>query len=470
MGSAALTALPAMRWGTDTATAAPAPLPRDVDVVVIGAGVAGIAAARKIAAAGRRVIVIEATGRIGGRCSTDTTTFDAPFDRGARWLHLPDLNPVAKLARPSGVELYPAPQGQKIRIGRRNARASETEDFLTTLVRVNRAIGDASRGRADVAADSVIPRDAGEWGLTASYLLGPYVTGKDLRETSAFDLGRAAERSSASFCRQGLGTLIAKLGESVPFLLSTPVTRIAWRDNGADVETAGGKVAARTVIVTVSTNVLNSNVIRFAPDLPRRITDAASKLTLGNVDRIALNLPGNPLGIQRDEVVIEKSEDNRTAILQGNVGGSSISLVDVGGSFGKSLAAQGEAAMTKFAIDWLSKLYTADVGNAVKGSAAMRWSAEPFVLGANSVASIGAQPSRKALMDPAGSLFFAGEAAHETMWGTVGGAWESGERAADAVLRRLSGVREPTAAPQKAPPKRQQRKQTQSSNTEPGNF
>lgn len=59
-------------------------------------------------------------------------------------------------------------------------------------------------------------------------------------------------------------------------------------------------------------------------------------------------------------------------MLQGNVGGSSICLIDVAGSFGKSLAAQGEAAMTKFAVDWLAKLYTADVGNAVKKSTVIR--------------------------------------------------------------------------------------------------
>ena len=40
-------------------------------------------------------------------------------------------------------------------------------------------------------------------------------------------------------------------------------------------------------------------------------------------------------------------------------------------------------------------------------------------------------------------VFFAGEAVHETLWGTVGGAWESGERAADAVLRRLGVLKEP---------------------------
>ena len=61
-----------------------APLPREADIVVIGAGAAGIAAARRIVAANRRVIVVEASGQIGGRCITDSSSFDVPFDRGER--------------------------------------------------------------------------------------------------------------------------------------------------------------------------------------------------------------------------------------------------------------------------------------------------------------------------------------------------------------------------------------------------
>src|SRR3954467_11322195 len=128
-----------------------APLPREADIVVIGAGAAGIAAARRIQAANRKVIVLEAGERIGGRCITDTTTFEAPFDRGARWIHNPDGNPIARLARAAGLELTPAPMGQKIRIGRRNARAGEVEEMLATLVRANRALDEASRGRLDMA-------------------------------------------------------------------------------------------------------------------------------------------------------------------------------------------------------------------------------------------------------------------------------------------------------------------------------
>src|SRR5215831_20764894 len=102
----------------------------DVDIAIIGAGAAGIAAGRRIAAAGRRVVLIEAADRIGGRCHTDTATFGVPVDRGAHWIHTPDINPVRKLAMQAGVDVYPAPPGQKIRIARRYAREGELEDFL----------------------------------------------------------------------------------------------------------------------------------------------------------------------------------------------------------------------------------------------------------------------------------------------------------------------------------------------------
>jgi len=215
--SAALAAVPALgagAWG--------APLPREADIVVIGAGAAGIAAARRVMAANRRVIVVEAAGQIGGRCLTDISTFEMPFDRGARWMHNPDTNPMIGLARNAGLDIAAAPLGQKIRIGRRNARAGETEEFLAALVRANRAIDEASRGRIDVSCASVLPKDLGDWAGAVEFVLGANATGKDLKDISAIDKVRAQERNAAIACRQGLGTLIAKLGEPVPLALSTP--------------------------------------------------------------------------------------------------------------------------------------------------------------------------------------------------------------------------------------------------------
>lgn len=441
--SAALATAPALLRGA--AAAAPS---READIVVIGAGAAGIAAARRVMAANRKVIVVEAAGQAGGRCLTDTTTFEAPFDRGARWMHNPDINPLIKLARGAGLEITSAPAGQKIRIGRRNARPGEIEEFLAMLVRANHAIDDASR-KLDVSCAAALPKDLGDWAGTAEFVLGASATGKDLKDLSTVDKARGQDRGSVFACRQGLGTLIAKLGETVPLALSTPASRIVWGSRDVAVETPAGRIAARAAVITLSTNALVSGNIKFAPDLPKRTLDAAARLSLGSYDHIALQMPGNPLGLARDEVVIEQSSSTRTALLLANIGGSSLCSIDVGGSFGRDLSAQGEQAMIAFTMEWLAKLFGSEVTKAVKKSSATRWNEAPFILGAMSAASPGGQPSRKILTEPLGAIFLAGEATHETLWGTVDGAWESGERAAEAALRKIGALAatEPAEAP-----------------------
>jgi monoamine oxidase len=424
-----------------------APVPREADIVVIGAGAAGIAAARRIMAANRRVIVVEAAGQVGGRCLTDTATFEVPYDRGARWMVNPDTNPMVKLARNAGLDIFAVPLAQKIRIGRRNARAGETEEFLAALVRANRAIDDASRGKADVSCASVLPKDLGDWTGTAQFVLGPNFAGKDLKDISAIDKARAQERNAVIACRQGLGTLIAKLGEQIPISLSTPASRVSWSGRDVAVETQAGKIAARAAVVTVSSNVLTAGSIKFTPDIPKRHLDAAAKLSLGSYDHIALQLPGNPLGLARDDIIIEQSNSTRTALLLASIGSSSLCVIDVAGSFGRDLSSQGEPAMRAFAIEWLAKLFGSEAVSGVKKSSATRWNAAPFALGAMSVAAPGAQPSRKILTEPIGCMFLAGEATHETLWGTVDGAWESGERAAEAALRRIGALRDTEPAP-----------------------
>ena len=76
------------------------------------------------------------------------------------------------------------------------------------------------------------------------------------------------------------------------------------------------------MIVTVSTNVLAGGKIEFKPELPKRQLDAAAKLSLGSFDHIALDMPGNPLGLQRDDLVFEQSSGARTAALLANVSGT----------------------------------------------------------------------------------------------------------------------------------------------------
>jgi len=428
-GSAAVAAAPVL--------AAPAVQP-DFDVLIVGAGAAGIAAARRVAAAGRRFVVLEASERWGGRCFTDMRTFRIPYERGARWIYMPDVNPLAKLALKAGLDIYPMPAGQRLRIGLRDAREGETEDFFANLVRCNRGISDAARGKVDVSCAQALPNDLGDWRPTMEFVLGNFGCGKALSDISAMDLAKSAEREVAAFCRQGLGTLVGKLAFGSPIQFSSPVTRIAWGDRLVEAETRGTLLTARAAIVTASTAVLASGKIKFQPGLPARHAEAIGKLGLGSYEHVAIEFAGNPLGLRSDDLIFEKAADPRTAALLGNVSGSRLCVVDVAGRLAADLAGDGEAAMTTFAIDWLAGLFGSGLKRAVERTHATRWTKEPWVLGAFSAAAPGGQWARKALSEPLDErLWFAGEAVHETLWGTIAGAWEAGERAADAAIKRL---------------------------------
>jgi monoamine oxidase len=428
------------------AIAAPTSTSADFDVVIVGAGAAGIAAARRIAAAGRKFVLLEAAGHVGGRCITDTRTFGVPYDRGAHWIHTPELNPIAKLPPHRGIDIYPAPPSQKVRIGRRYAREGELEDFLAIQVKANRAIADSAR-KTDVACAQALPNDLGEWRPLVEFVLGPFGCAKELTQVSAADFAKSAERNTDVFCRQGFGRLLASLAEGIAVRLSTPAISIDTR-RGLIVETPKGTISAHAAIVTVSTNVMTSGAIKFMPELSKRELDAFAKLSLGSYDHVALELAGNPLDADSDDLIFEKAGNARTAAILANISGTQLCLVEVAGTFGRELAEHGEAAMVDFAADWLAGLYGSDVKKAIKRSHATRWNMEPLALGAFSAAAPGWQGARHILMEPVeNAVWFAGEAVHETLWGTVGGAWESGEHAADAILHRLAPVKQPEAAP-----------------------
>jgi len=430
----------------------------EVDVVVVGAGAAGIAAARRIAAANRRVMIVEAAGRIGGRCATDTKIFGVPYDLGAHWIHNPDNNPLAKLA--TGLDIYAAPPTQTLRVGARAARDSELETYLAAVLRAHRAMADLGKAKADFPASRLLPKDLFDWQNTIEFMTGPFATGKDLNEISAFDMAHALDRDSDAFCRQGYGALLTKLAAGLPLQLEAAVDAIYWDNKRLGVDTSKGNIVARAAIVTVSTKVLSEEKIEFIPPLDKRVLGAAEKLGLGSYDHIALDMPGNPLGLQKDDMVFEQATGPRTAALLANVSGTSLHLVEVAGSFGCDLAAKGEAAMVDFAGEWLSSLFGSNAKRAIKRSHATRWNEDEWTLGAMSAAAPGNADARKVLMESVGGrIWFAGEAVHETQWGTVNGAWESGTRAAEAVLRKFGALNEPDdEKPAKANTRRKRRR------------
>ena len=132
------------------------------DVVVIGAGAAGMAAARQLMQAGLSVTVIEADKRIGGRVHTNTSIFGVPYDIGAHWLHIKHLNPFVAYGQQNGFDLYEAPADEMLYVGQREATDQEYAAYDSAYDKAIQAISRAGRKGHDVSAASVAPA-GGEW-------------------------------------------------------------------------------------------------------------------------------------------------------------------------------------------------------------------------------------------------------------------------------------------------------------------
>jgi len=429
--SAALPATPAL---AQTAR----PLPAETDVVVIGAGAAGIAAARRLQAAGRSVIVLEAKDRSGGRCIADTVNFGMPMDLGAHWIHAPTDNPLVDLARAAGFQLYDDPERPRLTIRGRSPREGEWEAFAAALTRAQRAILDAGETGREVSLAAAMPTNLRDWQPTIEFLKGAWDSGKDTAEISCVDFYNAIETRDL-FCRQSYGAILAKLGEGLPIRLSTAVTKIDWSGRGVAVETPAGTVRARAAIVTASTSVLASGAIRFTPALPKRQADAIAALSCGAYEHLIVHLPGNPMDAKPDEPFVVKADTAATAKPLARIAGSDWWYLDIGGRFARDLANAGPAAMKAFAAEFITREFGPQARRVMGEVHVTSWTTDPFIRGAWSVAGPGATPQRLRLAEPVGQrLLVAGEATDEGLWGTVGGAWASGERAADQALRWIS--------------------------------
>jgi monoamine oxidase len=413
---------------------------REVDVAVVGGGAAGIAAARTLVRAGVSTLVVESQRRSGGRCITDAITFGAPFDRGAHWLHASEQNPLAKLGRDLGFRVEPDPERDVLMIGGRPAPEAERAAYDAAVAGAEEAIVRLGESRSDdVAALAGLPRDLGEWRGSVGFRLGPYDCGKTLADISIHDFAKAATGEDA-FCRPGYGTLLATLGRGVPTSLGTSVSLVAVENDAVRVETSRGTLRARCAVVTVSTAVLASDLLRFEPAPSEAWRSAVEGLALGSYLHVGFEIPGNPAGLEPDTTVFVKSDEERTFAALARAGGSDLWYVDTGGIFARELEAAGEQTTIQVATDWLASTFGADMRSRVVKAAVTLWGRVPTIGGAWSVAAPGRQGGRATLREPHGErVFFAGEACHETLWGTVAGAWETGEAAAREALKRVRG-------------------------------
>ena len=418
------------------ATPALGQIPSNPEVIVIGAGLAGLAAARTLMASGVPVAVIEARDRIGGRAYTESATFGLPYDHGATFIHSAEENPVARLATNLGYELSEEGDYWLIDEGR-DASIEDYDELGATLDRIDRAIIGAAKAGRDVPASTVVDED-GRWAPLAKTLIGDINAGVPLEELSTADYAAQFGDSEDALVAEGLGTVVAEYGDQVPVQLGTPVDRVAWDGKRVSVTTARGTLDARIAIITVSTGVLGGRAIRFTPDLPDWKWEAIERVPMGLLNKVALQFD-RPFPDARDSTSVNYPvEEGRAVSFLINPHGAPLVIGFVGGAFASEVEQQEPSAAIDLVMEQLVTLLGSAVPKRFVKGHVTGWGQDPFSLGSFAAAKPGYSRMRRELRRTIDErLYFAGEATHSEWAGQLPGAYLSGVRTArDYLLDR----------------------------------
>ncbi|HEX5454229.1 MAG TPA: FAD-dependent oxidoreductase [Stellaceae bacterium] len=414
-----------------------AELPSEIDVAVIGAGAAGIAAARRLAAQGRvSLAVLEARERAGGRAWTIEAD-GIPLDLGCEWLHSADRNPLTLLAAENGFTLYRRQPDWTTRLSRSGESAEAEADWLREREAHYWAIHHAACEAEDRPAASVLA-PGGRWNALFD-AVSTWANAVELESLSVKDNDRYQDSGVNYRLVEGYGRLFAALAEGLPVAFGAAVSRIDHGGRRIRLETPRGSIDAARVIVTVPTNAIAGGRIAFTPELPDKIA-AAAGLPLGLADKLFLHLDGELPGIDRDAHLVGSTRRCETMSYQVRPLGKPIIACFFGGRFAAALERDGMAAMAAFAADELAGLFGSGIRRRLRPLAASAWRADPFARGSYSYALPGHADDRARLAQPVeGRLFFAGEATSPHFFSTAHGAFQTGTAAAEAALASLAG-------------------------------
>jgi monoamine oxidase len=425
--------------GWSQAQPRPAP-PANPDVVIVGAGAAGLSAARELIAARKSVLVLEAMDRVGGRAFTDNRTFGVPFDVGCAWIHSADRNPMFKFAEEQKFEVVRHhPALDRVYYGFEARRFTDEE--LKRTKEIEEHIGELAEKTAaerDGAVSDLVKIATPEEEVAATYI-GPMDMAVDLSALSIRDYAEQAELDPDYLVPQGFGNLVRRLATGVPIQRETPVKRIRYDGAGVVVESDKGSVRARACIVTASTGALASGYIRFTPELPIAKRNAIADVPMGLLAKIPLLTNGERFGLAPYEDVLLEQPGLQDIYFLAFPFNTNLLIGFVGGAFAWQLSAAGRDAAIDFALQSLRRMFGARAAEHVVKADFSRWAGNPWTRGAYSAALPGKYAARAEIAKPvADRVFFAGEALAGPYTQTCGGAVLSGQAVAKDVLRVLA--------------------------------
>jgi monoamine oxidase len=408
----------------------------EFDVVVIGAGAAGLAAARRIATAPLSLHVLEARDRAGGRGWTVKDSSGLPIELGCGWLHSADVNEWCIIAATLGFALDRTRPQWRTQWKNLGFPPADHDDFRATLERFWDRLDAGGDTEKDVPGDTFL-EPGGRWnGLINA--ISTYMNGVELDGLSARDFWRYRDTGINWRVVEGYGTLIASVANGLDVSFACPAETIDHGGRRIRIATPRGDIEARAVIVTVPTEVLAAGIPRFAPELPDKVA-AAHALPLGIADKVYLRLTGGE-DIPKDAHLYGAIDRVDTGSYHLRPLGRPLVEGYFGGEFARELEREGEAGFANFAIDQLAALMGNDIRKRLELIAASNWVRDPWARGSYSRARPGHADAREVLAATVDQrLFFAGEACSREDFSTAHGAYRSGVAAAEQAISALCG-------------------------------
>ncbi|WP_165793705.1 flavin monoamine oxidase family protein [Hyphococcus luteus] len=420
-------------------------------VVIVGAGFAGIGAARALRKAGYATEIVEARDRIGGRAWTKETT-PAPVDLGASWLHSGAKNALAGLARESGLAFNISDYNNVDVFGLSGSMVEKkpitqvyeeldiADRFKSQLfwpyLRWRLGGGASGRSIGDVWEEAVAGEvDALSGEAYRMILETQYAVPLHEEAMESLFLGGEQLPNHEWFMTGGMQTFADYLAKDLQVRLSTHVREIEWSRGAARIVTNNGEIEAAAVVLTVSAGLLKRQAIRLTPGLPADARAALDRLGMGLLNKIALSYPSVSWPVDSEYFVLAGGELPAIIANHPVYSGAPVLLGLTGGATSRRL----ETMSDEEAAARLHRDFERALGLKLPepdGAAVTRWASDPLAGGSYSHRKPGARLDEgDILARPVDdTLFLAGEAiVSDDDAGNVSGAYRSGQRAAAQI-------------------------------------